>query len=181
MLEEPVLLLNSTFEPLNVINVKRAAQLVLLEKAQMVEHNAKVLRAARVRLPLPLVVRLNYYIHRPFQKVKFTKRAVFQRDGYRCQYCARRDGALTIDHVQPRSAGGVSSWTNVVTACKDCNNRKGNRPPAEAQMALLARPREPKLIPYLRITRRVSHRCWEKYLFYDFQESGAADLMMVAS
>lgn len=181
MLDEPVLLLNSTFEPLNVINVKRAVQLVLLRKAQTIEHNAHQLRSSRVRLPLPLVVRLSYYIHRPYQKVKFTKRAVFQRDAYRCQYCGLQDLALTIDHVQPRSMGGVSSWTNVVTACKECNNRKGNRPPHEADMALLARPREPKLIPYLRITRRVSHQCWEKYLFYDFHESGEADLMVVAN
>jgi len=179
MLDEPVLLLNSTFEPLNVINVKRAVQLVMLHKAQMVEHNGAFLRSTHTRLPLPLVVRLAYYINRPYQKVKFTKRAVFQRDGYACQYCGRRDGTLTLDHVMPRSMGGQSTWTNIISACKECNNRKGNRTLREAGMALVSRPREPKLIPYLRITKRVSHRCWEKYLFYDYAESGAGELMVV--
>jgi 5-methylcytosine-specific restriction endonuclease McrA len=89
------------------------------------------------------VIRLREMVHRPRPRVKLSRREVFRRDHYTCQYCGRKDGRLTLDHVVPRHMGGQHSWTNVVTACEACNARKGGRTLEEAHMQLLHPPREP--------------------------------------
>ena len=108
-----------------------------------------------------------YLIHRPRPRVKLSRREVFIRDGYTCQYCGRQCHDLTIDHVVPRSRGGMHSWDNLVSACKPCNHRKGGKLPAEARMSLRKEPREPRAGRYYTIERRiegaVTHQ-WSKFL-----------------
>jgi 5-methylcytosine-specific restriction endonuclease McrA len=167
MLNDAVLLLNSTYEPLNVINVRRAIRLVLARKADPVEVDGNLVRAVSRAVPAPVVVRLTYYVRRPNQRVKFTKRTVLARDQYTCQYCGVQTRDLTLDHVLPRTLGGPTVWTNVVAACRRCNGAKGGRTLKESGLRLLRLPREPRFLPYLRMVKHAYQRAWDKYLFTD--------------
>ena len=106
-------------------------------------------RTPRLSILVPRVIRLLRYDRIPRREVKFNRRNIIARDGYRCQYCGKRLSAsqLSIDHVVPKSRGGRSSWLNVVAACSPCNTRKGGRVPAEASMRLLSQPSVPKKNP----------------------------------
>jgi 5-methylcytosine-specific restriction endonuclease McrA len=162
-----VLVLNQNYEPLNVCNVRRAIVLVIDGKAEILEaHDASVTTASR-RFPSPSVIRLVYLIRRPRPRVKLTRREVFIRDGFTCQYCGRHAGDLTIDHVIPRSRGGAHTWDNLVSACKTCNHRKGGKSLGEARMQLKTQPREPSPGVYYTIERRLDtaiNTGWEKFL-----------------
>ena len=167
MLNDAVLLLNATYEPLNVISVKRALRLLLTRKADSVEADGHVIRSVTRAYPLPIVVRLAYYVRRPNQRVKFTKRTVLARDQHRCQYCGVPARELTLDHILPKTLGGETVWTNVVAACRKCNGTKGGRTLRESGMLLLRPPREPRFLPYLRLVRSSYQKAWDKYLFTD--------------
>ncbi len=167
MLNDAVLLLNSTYEPLNVINVKRALRLLLTHKADPVEAAGHAVHSVSRAIPMPVVVRLQYYVKRPNQRVKFTKRTVLARDHHACQYCGIQVRDLTLDHVVPRALGGETVWTNVVAACKKCNGAKGGRLLKDAGLKLVRAPREPRFLPYLRLVRNSYQKSWDKYLFMD--------------
>ena len=130
-----VLVLNASFEPLHLIPVQRAVILLLAEKAEVVERDiARTFRAERISLAAPLVIRLVRYVALPRNvRIPFSRRTLLARDNYECQFCGRTDVALTIEHLQPRSKGGDTSWLNCVAACGACNHRKGNRTVEEAQ------------------------------------------------
>ena len=164
---EAVLLLNSTYEPLNVINFKRSVRLLLTGKADSVEHTGRIIRYGSGEFRVPEVIRLSYYVKRPAQKVKFTKAAVFLRDNFTCQYCGETKGSndLTIDHVTPKVRGGLTVWTNVVACCKRCNNAKGDKSLKDSGMKLSRAPKEPRFLPYLRMVRTGHQKTWDKYLF----------------
>ena len=162
-----VLVLNATYEPLSVVSLKRAVILLLKEKAEIVEAAEAVLRSERISLPMPLVIRLVYYVRLPRQlSVPLTRRTVMARDHYTCQYCGAQPGRseLTLDHVVPRSQGGGTSWENVVTACRSCNQRKGNRTPAQAGMRLRSKPRRPRYVALALIGEPRHYEIWGKYL-----------------
>ena len=142
-----VLVLNATYEPLNVVSLRRAVLLLLKEKAEIVEAAEAWLHSEQMALPIPLVIRLVYYVRIPRRfSLPLSRRTVLARDHYTCQYCGERlpKSKLTIDHVTPRSRGGETRWENVVTACGPCNRRKGGKNPREAEMALRRQPFEPK-------------------------------------
>jgi 5-methylcytosine-specific restriction endonuclease McrA len=139
----PVLLLNQDFAPLNLCRTPRALQLVERGKAEVVEYGLLPI-ATPVRLvPRPSVIRLARYVKPPRRSAGFSRRAVLRRDGYACQYCGVLTPRPTLDHVVPRRLGGRTTWTNLVTACRDCNQRKGGRTPEQAGMPLLCRPIAP--------------------------------------
>ncbi len=138
-----VLMLNANYEPIHVCNVRRAIGLILMEKASLVANGRGVIHSANASFPRPSVIRLSRMIHRPRLIVKLSRREVFRRDSYTCQYCGKHTGDLTIDHVLPRSLGGQHTWLNVVAACPVCNHRKGGRRVEEAGMHLLHQPKEP--------------------------------------
>ena len=141
-----MLVLNATYEPINVCTVRRATVLLLKEKAEVIEIGPHDLRWARGSMTKPVVIRLVTYVRIPrdSHKRKITRRAVFARDGWQCQYCGART-SLTVDHVIPRSKGGGSDWENIVASCAPCNRRKGDRLPhqighAPARQAADAQP-----------------------------------------
>lgn len=162
-----VLVLNQNYEPLNICNVRRAILLVFDGKAEILEANGARLHSATREFPAPSVIRMVYLIRRPHPRVKLTRKEVFIRDGFTCQYCGRQCHDLTIDHVVPRSRGGPHTWENLVSACKPCNHRKGGKLLADSRMKLRTEPREPRAGRYYTIERRieghVTHQ-WSKFL-----------------
>lgn len=162
---EAVLILNANFEPINVCNMRRAIGLILADKASMVLNGRGVIQAASRSYPRPSVIRLEHMIHRPRIRIKLTRREIFRRDNYTCQYCGKHTLNLTIDHVVPRHLGGEHSWTNVVAACSVCNHRKGGRTLEEARMRLLRRPTEPPGSAYYAFSRHLKeYHEWEPFL-----------------
>ncbi|MBC7246515.1 MAG: HNH endonuclease [Actinobacteria bacterium] len=157
-----VLVLNASYQPLNLVNLRRAVVLVLKNKAEVIEEGDGVLHSERLEMPFPSVIRLVYYVNVPYRTVSLNRRAVFARDNHTCQYCGGR--AESIDHVVPRSRGGEHSWENVVAACRRCNTRKMNRLPAEAGLKLLRKPSEPRdHVWFLSLAGEI-HPTWEPYL-----------------
>jgi 5-methylcytosine-specific restriction endonuclease McrA len=143
LLDSPVLVLNLNYEPLNVCNVKRAITLVVVGKAEVLENSRGIIHTPSSTFLCPSVIKLAYMIRRPRPRVKLTKKEIFRRDNYTCQYCGRPSNSLTVDHVVPRHHGGKHNWENLVSACPECNRRKGGRTLQEAHMQLLRRPYEP--------------------------------------
>lgn len=164
-----VLVLNASYEAIHVCDVRRALKLLLKGVAQPEEVSDRVIRAATVSIPVPYVIRLSTYVRIPHRTVKFNRRNVFLRDRYICQYCGSSfsPSDLTLDHVIPRSRGGETVWDNVVTACKACNHRKGDRTPREAGMFPIKPPKTPTIAYYLHLTRfsTMYHESWRKYLY----------------
>ncbi|MCC6316034.1 MAG: HNH endonuclease [Thermomicrobiales bacterium] len=162
-----VLVLNQNYEPLNICNVRRAIVLVFDGKAEILESYDQSMHSASRAFSLPAVIRMVYLIHRPRPRVKLTRREVFIRDHFTCQYCGRQSNDLTIDHVIPKSRGGPHSWDNLVSACKACNHRKGGKLLGETRMTLRTPPHEPRAGAYYTIERRIDGSiadAWEKFL-----------------
>ncbi len=162
-----MLVLNATFEPINVCTVRRATVLLLKEKAEVLEEGAQDLRWARGSLARPAVIRLKTYVRVPrdSHKRKITRRAVFARDDWECQYCGART-ALTVDHVIPRSKGGGSSWDNIVASCAPCNRRKGDRLPHQINMHPRRAPRMPNPHIFIQLASPTIPATWRQYLSF---------------
>ena len=164
-----VLVLNATYEPISVVSVRRAVVLLLKEKAELIEAAEAQLRAERLTIPMPLVIRLVYYVRIPYRvSLPVTRRTVLARDHYTCQYCGRQPPRkeLTIDHILPRSREGCTAWENVTTACQRCNGRKGNRTPEEANMCLLSRPARPRYVAMAMVEGTRFRQSWDKYMLH---------------
>jgi 5-methylcytosine-specific restriction endonuclease McrA len=160
-----VLVLNATYEPINVCTVRRAVVLLLKEKAEVLERAEWELHAESYSLARPVVIRLVSYVRVPrdTHRRKITRRAVFARDDWTCQYCGSRAN-LTVDHVVPRSKGGGSEWTNIVASCAPCNRRKGDALPRQAGMHLRAQPRTPGPQVFIRVASPTIPAAWTQYL-----------------
>lgn len=136
------LVLNATYEPLCVVPIRRAVVLVLKQKAEIVHEDGGVLHSERAEVPIPSVIRLKYVVRVPYRaRVSLSRRAVFVRDSFACQYCGHP--AENVDHIVPRSRGGTHTWGNVVAACRRCNTHKEDRLPHEAGLKLRRRPTVP--------------------------------------
>jgi 5-methylcytosine-specific restriction endonuclease McrA len=162
-----VLVLNATYEPLNIVSVQRAIILLLKEKAEVIEAARTILRAQNFVINLPLVIRLVTFVPIPRRlPLPLSRRTVLARDLYTCQYCGGQPGKheLTVDHVIPRSRGGATTWENVVAACAPCNHRKGDRTPEEAGMKLLAEPARPRFVAVMLLGETNAHSVWQKYI-----------------
>jgi 5-methylcytosine-specific restriction endonuclease McrA len=159
-----VLVLNSTYEPVNVCSTRRAIVLLLKGRAETLETGAHMLRSERAALAVPLVIRLNRYVRLPrAEGRRLSRRAILARDGFRCQYCGS-GRHLTIDHIVPRSRGGLTSWDNVVTSCAPCNVRKGSCLPAEVGMSPFRKPRPPLPGDFVLASQRTVPDEWLPYL-----------------
>src|SRR2546428_5841349 len=160
-----VLVLNASYEPLNVCRVRRAHVLLYKGKAEVIEHLDQPLRAATGTCVWPHVLRLIHYVRVPRAvQRKISRRALFARDGWRCVYCGISGGRLTLDHVIPRSKGGESVWENVVTACAPCNLRKGNRTLEESGFHLHTPPRPPQPVLFIKLAAPLVPTTWAPYL-----------------
>jgi len=159
-------LLNQSYEPLTICNVKKAIVLILLGKAELVADNErKKIHTVSKTFPWPSVIRLNDFVKVPYKKIILTRRNILKRDGHKCAYCGRGDLPLTIDHVIPKSKGGDDSWENLVAACLPCNNKKGDRTPDEAGMKLRTKPYAPNHIMFIKSAVGRMEESWKPYLF----------------
>jgi 5-methylcytosine-specific restriction endonuclease McrA len=160
-----VLVLNATYEPINVCTVRRATVLILKAKAEVVERKGR-LHSERLTLERPVVIRLITYVRVPrdVHRRKITRKAVLARDSWTCQYCGQRKPSLTVDHVIPRSRGGASVWENIVASCASCNRRKGNRLPREARMHPRRHPKPPGPTVFIKIASPRIPVVWEPYM-----------------
>jgi 5-methylcytosine-specific restriction endonuclease McrA len=162
---EHVLVLNASYEPLNVTTVRRAHVLVFKGKAEVIEKLERPLHSATSTYAWPHVIRLVTYVRVPRAvQRKISRRALFARDGWKCVYCGTASTRLTLDHVVPRSRGGDSVWENVVTSCAPCNHRKGNRLPEEVDMALHTPPRAPAPVLFIQLSAPKIPEPWRVYL-----------------
>ena len=151
-----VLLLNASYEPLAIIPQRRAMSLMMRERVDAATSEGITIRGVSGSLTIPSVMRLRRYINVPRRGARWSRKAVLQRDGYRCIYCGLEAGGrlkgsiinrgdFTVDHIIPRSRGGRSTWSNTACACPACNNRKADRTPHEAGMAMLWEPKTPRV------------------------------------
>ena len=169
-LHRPVLVLNASYEPINICAARRAIVLVLKGVATAEEQSHVTIRSAVQAVRLPSVIRLIGYRRIPHQTRALSRKNILIRDRFTCQYCLRTlpSGELTLDHVVPRSRLGETAWENLVACCHDCNNRKGSLTPEEAGMRLARQPRPFSLHTSRHLMRLLgkSDEQWKKYLFY---------------
>ncbi len=169
-LQKPVLVLNASYEPINICAARRALVLILKGVASPEEFSASMVHSARNHIKMPSVIRLLEYRRIPHQSRSLSRKNILMRDRYTCQYCLRTlpSGELTLDHVVPRSRAGETTWENLVACCHRCNNRKGSRTPEEAGMKLARQPRPFTLHTSRHLMRLLgkSDDQWRKYLFY---------------
>ena len=188
---QQVLVLNRVWQPINVIDAKRAFSLLFQDHAQVIdpnegdfrmydgtqwiEHSAttaprenqSVMRTVNMAIHIPKVLLLNSYDKVPVQEVKFSRQSVFERDGYRCQYTGKifPPKMLNIDHVIPRDRGGKTTWENVVTSSIHCNTLKANRLPHEAGLKLIRKPSKPRIRPFVSdLVGREYDKSWSYFL-----------------
>lgn len=166
MINSPVLVLNQSYEPLNVCRARRAIVLILQGKAEMLEDGMGFIRSINDTVTIPSVIKLGYYVSRTYRERRFTRFGVFHRDNYTCQYCGKQSQQLTIDHVIPRYLSGQHTWENVVSACIPCNHRKAGRTPKQAGIKLIRQPSRPedKHTFYIPHHYRHSSSDWQKYI-----------------
>lgn len=147
---KPALLLNSTYEPLSIIGWKHAIKLLCKDRAHVVEKYTEMVSSAKDSWNLPSVIRLFNHAEVKRKEVNFSRLNVYRRDGFTCQYCNTEFeyDELTFDHVKPKSQGGQTKWSNIVTCCEDCNLEKDDRTPEEAGMDLKSSPSKPGYIPF---------------------------------
>ncbi|HPN39686.1 MAG TPA: HNH endonuclease [Melioribacteraceae bacterium] len=140
--------------------------LVLLNKAIMIASNERMsISTSNKSFLLPSIIKLNYFVQRPYKKVYLTRKNVLRRDNFKCAYCGRSDLQLTIDHIEPKSRGGLDEWENLITACIKCNNKKGDRTPEEAEMNLRFKPFKPTHLTFLINSCGRINEQWKPYLF----------------
>lgn len=167
LIYNPVLVINATYEPLEITSARKAVKKLVTKKAVIEAEGDCDLYPG---IALPSVIRLVSYRRVPEHMAKLSKKNFYLRDHYRCQYCGRRFAPedLTLDHVIPKSRGGLSSWENLVTACKSCNHHKADKTPAEAGMKLLHKPQHLTIHTSKQIMRQVGldeDERWGKYLY----------------
>lgn len=149
-LNEKVLVLNQSYQPISISTAGRAFLLIFLRKAEIIIYKeGRVIRTVNQSFLFPSIIRLNSYITIPYRKVSLSRNNIFRRDNFRCCYCFSNNN-LTLDHLLPRSLGGGDTWENLVTACQKCNAKKANQKIEETDLVLRQRPFRPSFILYLR-------------------------------
>tara|TARA_B110000438_G_scaffold292657_1_gene331321 strand:+ start:816 stop:1322 length:507 start_codon:yes stop_codon:yes gene_type:complete len=159
-----VLVLNQDFTPLALCHVNRAFLLIFNAKAELVsESKSRVLRSISQSYAYPSVIKLNRYVNLPYRSVILNRHNIFKRDQNKCQYCGQIQD-LTLDHLIPRSRGGKSIWTNLVTACLSCNAKKGDKLISETDLILYKNPIKPSFIMFLKNLNHQKQNEWAPFL-----------------
>ncbi len=184
MLTTKALVLNRNWIPIHVTSVRTAISLVYRGIARVIAPDTyethtfeswadlraaegeSCIRTVSLRLRIPEVIVLMAYDKMPQMKVPFTRKNIYRRDSYTCQYCGAKPGSreLSIDHIVPRSSGGKSTWTNCVLACTTCNSVKANRSIEESGLGLRKLPEKPKWYPYITIPIMERKQSWERFI-----------------
>jgi 5-methylcytosine-specific restriction endonuclease McrA len=162
-----VLVLNSDYEPLNVCNLRRAIVMICLGKVEVLHVGPTRIRTWEGEMHSPSVVKLRQHVKRPIPQLRLSRRGVFARDGYTCQYCGVTAKDLTIDHVVPKRLGGGATWENLVCCCRRCNTKKGDKNLQASGMQLKRPPKRPRYVPYISLTKYVQgskNDLWRDYL-----------------
>ncbi len=167
LMNQKVLVLNQSYEPLMVVNAKRAIVLVLKNKVELLEKYNNSIRTVSNKFESPSVIRLNFYVRIKYKNTPISRKHILRRDNNRCQYCDKKAIPLTIDHVIPRNKGGKDTWENLVAACVRCNTKKGDRLLKEIGMGLLKEPRRPSKIFQLQSYVNQTKNNWKPYLFME--------------
>jgi 5-methylcytosine-specific restriction endonuclease McrA len=166
MLQLPVLLLNQNYEPLTILKLRRAITLLILGKVDMIENeDGKLLHAITLTYRVPSVIRLKYYVRIKRKEISLTKKNVIKRDNHQCQYCGKTTGQMTADHILPKALGGDESWENLVCACHECNNKKGDRSLKHVGMRLLKKPKRPSYFTFVLNEFGTPNAKWRPFLF----------------
>ena len=164
------LVLSQSYEPIKIVSWQRAITLLFLGKVEVIEQYDRDIKTTALLIKIPAVVRLLNAFRRHKKPTKFSRVNIYGRDGYACQYCGVKKAiaSLTYDHVMPRAQGGKTTWTNIVTACMECNRKKANRTPAQAGMRLLKVPVQPTTSPVLIVTisKTSVPDAWHDYLYW---------------
>ncbi|MBM3942347.1 MAG: HNH endonuclease [SAR202 cluster bacterium] len=163
-LNSPVLVLNLNYVPINVCSVRRAIILLDKGKAELLENHRGQVRTVSRLIDAPSIIRLVYLVKKPLAPRKLSKKEIFLRDQFTCQYCGKRTQNLTLDHVVPRRQRGSHTWENVVAACPRCNLHKAGRTPDEANMRLMRQPKAPQPNPYRMLQSRTILEEWRPYI-----------------
>ena len=167
----PVLVLNASYEPITVCNAKRALTVVHKGIAVVEKTRDYSIHTHHIDIPVPYVIRLIGYRRIPRRTRSVSRKSIMARDRHTCQYCLDESNPskLTLDHIRPRAQGGPSTWDNMVACCFECNNRKGNRTPEEAEMPLLNRPLPFSIHTNRHLMRETGreHAAWKPYLFFE--------------
>jgi len=173
---EHTLVLNASFEPINIVPWQKAITLLFQGKVEVLAEYNREIRAVSFTIKLPSVLRLLKYVRmrKRFPHVKFNRANIYARDRHTCQYCGTRRSTedLTFDHVIPVVTGGGKTWHNIVTCCIDCNHRKGGRTPEGAGMRLIRRPKEPEWVPsmlHITIGFRSAPESWRDYFYWNIE------------
>ena len=167
VMRQEVLVLNNDYEPLNVCNLKRAIVMVYLGKAEILHSHEQNFASLSGMVDSPSVVKLRHHVKRPLPELKLSRRSIFARDHYMCQYCGYKSKELTLDHVIPKHKGGKSTWENLVCCCRKCNSKKGDKLPDQVNMLLTKEPRRPRYIPFISMAKYIEgarDENWRDYL-----------------
>lgn len=167
---EQTLVLDQSYRPLEIVHWTRAVALWFQDKVEVISEYDGFARSTSLVIKIPAVVRLLHAFRRHKKPVKFSRVNIYGRDDYKCQYCGhkKRMSELTYDHVVPRSQGGRTTWTNIVTCCEPCNGRKAGRTPEQAGMRLLRQPVQPVDVPavVVQVSRESAPAAWRDYLYW---------------
>ncbi len=164
-MDASVLVLNKDYQPLSVCSVHRSMKLLFMDKAELLhDYPERKIRTVKKEYSYPSVIRLRRYINLPYKNIVLSRHNIMKRDGNRCLYCGSNHN-LTIDHVLPRSRGGRDTWENLATACNECNVRKGDLTPDEANMELSQEPFQPVHITFFQSLLGVIEDDWKPYLY----------------
>ena len=163
-LNNKVLLLNNSYEPISVITAKKAIIMYFLDKVDVVKKSKIVINSLYLKFNIPEVIKLKNYIYIKHSKIPLTRKNILKRDNNTCQYCGKNKSEITIDHILPKDKGGNDSWNNLVVACKRCNMIKGNYLLKDIDMQLIRKPFEPTKIIYLQNVGK-NNKSWHPYLY----------------
>ena len=161
------LVLNSDYEPLNICSVRRAINLVLQGKVEVIHERRYALHSKSHSYRSPSVIRLTHYVKRPRPQLKLSRKSILIRDNFTCQYCGYSGGDLTVDHIVPKHHHGPSSWENLVCCCRKCNTKKGSKSAVQSGMHPKTQPRKPRYVPFISLTKYVTaveNEEWRDYL-----------------
>ena len=167
LLNRAVLVLNANYAPMMVCTAKRAICLNVLNKIDVLANYEETVNSPSITFNLPSVIKIRDFVKYDNLSVDLNRKNILSRDEHSCQYCGDKSSPLTIDHILPKGRGGQDSWENLVTACKFCNQKKGNKTPEEANMHLKRKPKRPNRIHYFYKYVNEKQKEWKPYLFME--------------